>query len=145
MRSRAAIILIQQDRIALIERMRKGRHYFAFPGGGLDDGETPAEAAVREAHEELGLQVAVERQVISFTWKGSQHSYFLVRREGGTFGSGKGDEYGEPRPGKGTYHPVWLPVADLLTQPVLPPQVAQVVQRAAREGWPARVMELGEV
>lgn len=35
---------------------------FAFwltPGGEIEEGETPAEAAVRELHEELGLQVAV--------------------------------------------------------------------------------------
>jgi 8-oxo-dGTP pyrophosphatase MutT (NUDIX family) len=136
---------MHQDRIALIERWRNGQHYFSFPGGGVDDGETPAEAAVREANEELGLKVAVERQVVSFTWKGNPHSYFLVTPLGGTFGTGKGEEYGQPGLGRGTYHPVWMPIADLLTQPVLPPQAAKFVQRAAREGWPAQVVDLGEV
>jgi 8-oxo-dGTP diphosphatase len=32
-----------------------------FPGGKMDDDESPADALVRELEEELGLEVAVER------------------------------------------------------------------------------------
>jgi 8-oxo-dGTP pyrophosphatase MutT (NUDIX family) len=44
--------------IVLIERSRTtGTHRgdIAFPGGVLDDGESPEEAALREAHEEIGI------------------------------------------------------------------------------------------
>ena len=34
-----------------------------FPGGKVEDGEDPAEAAVREAHEELGVRVRLGRPV----------------------------------------------------------------------------------
>ncbi len=54
---RAAIFLLEGDRVALIERHRQGQHYFTFPGGHVDEGETPEQAAVREAREELGLEV----------------------------------------------------------------------------------------
>jgi 8-oxo-dGTP pyrophosphatase MutT (NUDIX family) len=45
---------------------RRGAHLsaharqWAFPGGRVDDGETPLEAALREMHEEVGLQLGPE-------------------------------------------------------------------------------------
>jgi len=39
--------------------MRTHRGEISFPGGRLDPGETAAEAAVREAHEEVGLDPAL--------------------------------------------------------------------------------------
>lgn len=50
------------DLDVLLQRRSDGmRHHpgqIAFPGGGIDPGETAAEAAVREAHEETGLDPA---------------------------------------------------------------------------------------
>ncbi len=43
--------------------MRNHRGEISFPGGRLDPGETPVEAAVREAHEEVGLDLSAPRIV----------------------------------------------------------------------------------
>ena len=48
------------------------RSYWTLPGGGLEAGETPAEAAVREVHEETGLQVRAVRLLF-------ERSYFMTR------------------------------------------------------------------
>ena len=50
---RSAIILLEDQRLALIRREHAGRVYYLLPGGGVEAGETLAEAAVREAEEEL--------------------------------------------------------------------------------------------
>lgn len=45
--------------------------YFKFPGGGIDEGETPEQAAIREAKEELGIDIFIEKfsTVVSrFDW-----------------------------------------------------------------------------
>ncbi|HEY5158219.1 MAG TPA: NUDIX domain-containing protein, partial [Anaerolineales bacterium] len=66
---RAAILLLQDDKIALIERQRAGLHYFTFPGGHVEEGETPEQAAVREAAEELGLQVVIKKMLVRMGWQ----------------------------------------------------------------------------
>ncbi|NJC97617.1 MAG: DNA mismatch repair protein MutT, partial [Anaerolineae bacterium] len=44
MRIRAGVVLIEDDRVALIERHRAGLDYYVFPGGGVDEGETQEQA-----------------------------------------------------------------------------------------------------
>ena len=65
MRTRAGIILIEDNKVALIERHRAGLDYFVFPGGGVDEGETHEQGAIREAMEELGVEVAIKQKVLS--------------------------------------------------------------------------------
>jgi mutator protein MutT len=136
-RLRAAGIVIQNDRIALIERRRQDRHYFVFPGGGLENDESPEDAVVREVKEELGLCVQVHRLVVEVWYRQTPHYYYLVDILGGEFGSGHGEEYTDPfDPWVGTYLPVWLPIAQLHENPVLPSPVAQWVMACHPDSWP---------
>ncbi len=136
MRNRSGIILIVNDKLALIERHRNGLHYFIFPGGGIDEGESPEQAAVREAEEELGIIVEVKQKIAElFVNENTQH-YFLAEKVSGEFGTGAGEEYGEYNPAYGTYLPLWMPMDDVVNNNVLPHELADLVVRCAREGWP---------
>ena len=137
MRQRSGIILIEENKLALIERHRAGRRYFAFPGGGVDEGETPEQAAIREAEEELGIIVAIKQKVAKVIFNGKPQYYFLAQKLSGEFGSGTGEEYGEYNPEHGTYHPVWMPLADVPNNNVLPRELAELVVRSVKEGWSA--------
>jgi 8-oxo-dGTP diphosphatase len=59
-RPAAFVVLPHDGRIACVRvAWRRGGPKVDLPGGGIDSGETPAEAAVRECGEEAGLRVSV--------------------------------------------------------------------------------------
>ena len=60
-RVRVAGILIEDDRILLIEHTKNNRKYWLVPGGGVDWGESAAEALIREFKEETSLDIEVEK------------------------------------------------------------------------------------
>lgn len=140
MRIRAGIVLIQDGNVALIQRHRAGLDYFIFPGGGVEEGESPEKAAIREAMEELGIEVAIRQKVavIQLGHK-SRQVYFLMEQTGGQFGAGTGEEYtnADPEgPEEGIYIPIWMPVHELpLHKNIYPADVAKLVVNAAEAGW----------
>ena len=78
MPKRSGIILIHEGKLALIERYKKGRHYFAFPGGGVDEGETDEQAAIREAEEELGIRVKIVQKAATVLRTGRRDQVYFV-------------------------------------------------------------------
>jgi 8-oxo-dGTP diphosphatase len=69
---RAVILfVIDGDRILLIDKKRGlGHGKVNGPGGRLEDGETPLDAAIRETHEEVGIAVEnlCERAFLQFAF-----------------------------------------------------------------------------
>ena len=136
MRKRAGIILIHEGKLALMERHRQGRHYFAFPGGGVEENETDKQAAVREALEELGIEVEIVQKAATVLREGRRDQvYFLVKWLGGEYGTGTGEEYGKVDEEHGTYNPVWIPLGELLEKNVVPRGLAELTVRSFTEGW----------
>jgi 8-oxo-dGTP diphosphatase len=55
-------IIAHDGAVLMIRRRQKeGELLWAFPGGAVEEGETPEEAAVREVAEEVGLTVVAEK------------------------------------------------------------------------------------
>lgn len=51
-------IILQGDKLAMVYNRKYD--YYAFPGGGIEDGEDFCQALIREVREELGLNVIPE-------------------------------------------------------------------------------------
>lgn len=66
-RPRACGALILNEAILVVRHVEPTRTYWTLPGGGIEAGETPADAAVREVWEETGLRVRVARLL----WEGT--------------------------------------------------------------------------
>ena len=54
---RVSAIIFNQDKLLLIYRLKTGQEYYALPGGGVETGELPKEAIIREIKEELGIGI----------------------------------------------------------------------------------------
>jgi 8-oxo-dGTP diphosphatase len=55
----AAAVIVKDGRVLLVQRrVKEGTLSWQFPAGEVEEGESPGQAAVREAREETGLTVA---------------------------------------------------------------------------------------
>ena len=57
-RDSARSIIIRDGKVAMIHSLKYD--YYKFPGGGIENGENPVEAMIRETREEAGLVVVPE-------------------------------------------------------------------------------------
>lgn len=124
MRSRAALLIIEDGHLALIKRIREDQTYYVFPGGGIEAGETPQEAAQREAMEEMGVRVEMGPLVFE-SMNSIGDYYFFASITGGHFGAATGEEYTDPERERGSYEPVWVPI-EMLTAISLYPEALAI-------------------
>lgn len=55
-----AIVLDEDKRILLVRQHHDGKDIWMVPGGGIEDDENAAEAAIREVKEETGLDIGID-------------------------------------------------------------------------------------
>ena len=149
MRIRAGIVLIKDNQVALIERHRAGLDYYVFPGGGVDEDETPEQAAIRETLEELGIEVVIKQKVAEIQLgQKSRQVYFLVEHVSGEFGTGTGEEFTDSDPNdpdEGIYVPIWMPIDELPRHPnIYPADLSKLVVKSMREGWLKKTLVVTE-
>lgn len=71
------------------------QEYYTFPGGGLEEGETPEEGTIREIKEEFGINVKIVRKLYeTYSEKFNQREiFYLCEYINGEFGTGDGPEF----------------------------------------------------
>ena len=110
-RASARAVIVADGGLAAIERSRDGEQWFVLPGGGIEEGETPQDAAGRAVREELGLDLSVEASLaVVVHVRGGLHelqTYLWCELVGEPFGRGKGFESSDG------YRPVWLDIGAL--------------------------------
>ncbi|MBB5295536.1 NUDIX domain-containing protein [Deinococcus metallilatus] len=69
LREKVVCVVVDGPRVLVFEHEDAPEAGMQLPAGGVEPGETPAEAAVRELREESGLNLSGPQHVISYRWE----------------------------------------------------------------------------
>jgi 8-oxo-dGTP diphosphatase len=81
--TRAVCIMLKEDSVLLMHRVKNNEEYFTFPGGGVEEGETIEEAVVREVLEETQLETEIQKLLYIHHYEQSDQYYYLCKYKSG--------------------------------------------------------------
>lgn len=114
-------VLIQKDNTFLLvqEGAAHLRGVWSFPGGKIDEGENPEDAAVREAKEEAGVDVRILEKIGVFQMPGRLQHLYKAEIIGGKINYPK-DELMDCR---------WVTVEDIEHEKIRGPWMLEVMKQ----------------
>lgn len=121
---RVRAIIIENNKVLLMHRIKQGHEYWTFPGGGVDKEDKSLEDGLkRECKEELGVEVEIKDLYFKEfdTFSNQIQYYYICKIIGGELGTGNGPEWINRDVEKyGTYEIVWIPISELKDKIVYP-------------------------
>lgn len=114
-------IIIDNDELLLIKRIKQDITYYVFPGGGVEEGESLFEALDREIQEEINITISNPERIYQENTETSTNHFFICEYKSGEFGISNGPEYTSVEyQNKGQYIPVRIPIDDLSNYNIVP-------------------------
>ena len=86
-------IIIKDDNIVLIHRIKEDKEYYVYPGGGIEKNETNEQCINREIKQELGIDVKILKYLYRLEEEKDIEYYYLCDYSSGELGTGKGPEF----------------------------------------------------
>ena len=86
-------IILKDENIILIHRIKDNEEYYVYPGGGLEEGETNEQCITREIKQELGINVTILKYLYRLEEEKNIEYYYLCEYLSGEIGTGTGPEF----------------------------------------------------
>ena len=119
-------IIIKDNNILLMRRCIENREFYVFPGGKLEENETPTQCCERELAEEFGIKVKVKKMIYLTHQLESKQGFFLCDWVSGKIHKTDAVEYtGKDNAHFGTYEPTTVPLTQIPDITLYPCEVAQ--------------------
>ncbi|MBU3964733.1 NUDIX domain-containing protein [Patescibacteria group bacterium] len=115
---RVRVIIIDSNKILLINRVKGENSYWVLPGGGVEQCESHERAIERECLEELGIKIRVQKLFLRRVgdkqgMEGQYEFFYLCDMVGGKVGTGGGPEFQPGTQYKGEYRISWVDLKKL--------------------------------
>lgn len=135
---RAVAVVVRGAKLLVIARRLDGQEYAVLPGGGIEPGETPEQAAVRELAEECSLQGVAVRRLFDGDHGGRHAAYVVVDAPEGepVLGGDEAAEHSEDN----HFQPLWVTAGELPLLGLLPEGIGDLVVEAV---WPLGIEVAG--
>jgi 8-oxo-dGTP diphosphatase len=144
MRRAARAIVLKDGKLLVMHRNKFGQEYDTLPGGNVEIGETPEQAALRETAEETTVEIKHPRLVFiehAGTMYGDQYIFFCDYVNGEPKLAQDAEEHKIHQMGQNLYEPKWLPLAELPNAPFLSEELKKEILHAIKNGWPEEAKE----
>lgn len=71
-------IIIKDNKLAVLQRVKDGWEYCMFPGGGLEKNESFEKCVERELMEEFGIVVKARKKIYAYERKDKIEGFFVL-------------------------------------------------------------------
>ena len=121
---RARAIILHNDKILMIQRLRDDSECYVLPGGKLEEGELPENTVMREIKEETSLDAKFIRKLDSLTDSdGNIDHIFLCEYISGTPKLSEDSPEATEISGINTYTPMWIDIKTIPSLQIWPAEV----------------------
>ncbi len=142
----ARAIIIEGDKILVMQRKKTGPEYYTLVGGRMNDNETPGQAVTREVKEETGLQVTAARLVFTEDHPEPYNSQYIFLCEVAPHEEIKIQDSSEEglmnRIGLNIHTPLWVPIKAFEKLPFNTMQLQKAILDGLSRGFPETPIKL---